>query len=424
MKINMEFDQLDIPFDMQFGDWLPASPGDLNAVHFIPQDLTEEQQAQARENIGAVWQGDYGIIMQGQDSTVEIEVFDKPDDAGYKQTSLCFLGYEDGTVKLSRITDGTEDWDAATVRQVKETAPYLLVYDNNEDGNLVLVDGDWDTMMRELRKGRLILLVSHSIYSEDSDVSSSVYYLSFACPEDGYVVFGSFFETAARLAIVRYNGTVEFKYNNFLKLDETLSLYGNYAAPAYVVGQKLGNIDNALDTLTAHATYKNLYGRVEITADDVAAAGEEGITVITIGSDDVDLSQYNDILFRVFVPADEALNSGNKNLTIYSTSDSTYATADANILLKVQGTAISAGIIKPDKKNYFAIRANFADNNFLYGELIKHNDAGAYGYPGSSNGWVNVSSGFTKSTKKYFHIGSNGSTFKFPAGTYVEVYGR
>lgn len=52
MKIPVEFDQLDIPFDMQFGDWLPASPGEPKAVLFVQQDLTPEQQAQARKNIG------------------------------------------------------------------------------------------------------------------------------------------------------------------------------------------------------------------------------------------------------------------------------------------------------------------------------------------------------------------------------------
>lgn len=53
MKISVEFDQMDIPFDMQFGDWLPASPGEPKAVLFVPQDLPPEQQAQAQENIGA-----------------------------------------------------------------------------------------------------------------------------------------------------------------------------------------------------------------------------------------------------------------------------------------------------------------------------------------------------------------------------------
>lgn len=60
MKIQVEFDQLDIPFDMQFGNWLPASPGEPKAVLFVPQDLTPEQQAQARKNIGAAAVGEGG----------------------------------------------------------------------------------------------------------------------------------------------------------------------------------------------------------------------------------------------------------------------------------------------------------------------------------------------------------------------------
>jgi hypothetical protein len=96
----------------------PLATGAGGAVLYTKQTLTDEQKTQARQNIGAVCQGDYGIIMQGKDSTAEIDVFDEPDEAGYKHTFLSFNGYEDGTVKLSRITDGTEDWDAATVGQL------------------------------------------------------------------------------------------------------------------------------------------------------------------------------------------------------------------------------------------------------------------------------------------------------------------
>lgn len=62
MKITVEFEQLDIPFDVQFGDWLPASPAAPNAVLYTEQKPTPEQQAQARKNIGAAAVGEgYGV---------------------------------------------------------------------------------------------------------------------------------------------------------------------------------------------------------------------------------------------------------------------------------------------------------------------------------------------------------------------------
>lgn len=76
MKIPVEFDQLDIPFDMQFGDWLPASPGEPKAVLFVPQDLTPEQQAQARKNIGAAAVGEGG----GSAVETDAKYFDITDD--------------------------------------------------------------------------------------------------------------------------------------------------------------------------------------------------------------------------------------------------------------------------------------------------------------------------------------------------------
>ena len=52
MILNMEFDT-DQPFDFEFGDWLLALLSDPNSVKYTPQKKTDEEKAQARNNIGA-----------------------------------------------------------------------------------------------------------------------------------------------------------------------------------------------------------------------------------------------------------------------------------------------------------------------------------------------------------------------------------
>lgn len=88
------------------------------AVLYTKQELTPEQQAQARANIGAAQKTAYGIIIQGVNEQAEIEVFDLADDSGQLHTTLRMLGYEDGFVRLRGIIDGVEDFDAATVGQL------------------------------------------------------------------------------------------------------------------------------------------------------------------------------------------------------------------------------------------------------------------------------------------------------------------
>ena len=133
------------------------------AVLYTEQELTLEQQAQARENIRAVWQGDYGIIIQGQDSIAEIEVLDKPDDTGYKHTDLFFLGHEDGTVKLSHITDGTKDWDAATVGQVNK-AVYEAIRTIEPGGGLPVVSAS--------DAGKVLRVSSNGIWEAQSLINA------------------------------------------------------------------------------------------------------------------------------------------------------------------------------------------------------------------------------------------------------------
>lgn len=109
-------------------DQIPTAKSVYNAmgsafgsVSYNPQELTPEQQAQVRKNIGAVQKTEYGIKIDGVLSDgIEIESIDEKTESGFNKSTLRFLGYEDGAVMLKNVADGVENSDAATVGQVKE----------------------------------------------------------------------------------------------------------------------------------------------------------------------------------------------------------------------------------------------------------------------------------------------------------------
>ena len=238
-----------------------------------PQEWTDEQQAQARQNIGAMKQpaesdsinfnsselknvSSIEFVHRNEDGAQTGGVFvysdeNKLDEYGELFSRLWVEASDADSVVIGGLRDGILDGDVATVGQVKKAAPYLLVVEETDEGKGVLVAGDWDTMVLELKKGRSIILAGPGILSSESDVSVSIYHLAVAYQEDGYAVFFHTDERTHSIAIVRYDGTVEFKYVYLLELDPTLSLSGNYAAPASVVGKKLGDIETALDSIIA-----------------------------------------------------------------------------------------------------------------------------------------------------------------------------
>lgn len=177
-----------------------------------------------------------------------------------------------------------------------------------------------------------------------------------------------------------------------------------------------------LDKLASRGTYKNLYGRVTVTAEDVAAAGEEGIMEIAIGSADVDLSQYNDILVKVFIPKDTTLNTATGLLRI---NWSEHVNGGSGALLSPQTTNISTccGMLY-NNENDFMVKMAFTDDTFLYGQVMKNGYGGSHGYAGVQNAWTCINTAYAKSKQHYFRIADRAGKFKFPAGTYVEVYGR
>ena len=172
-------------------------------------------------------------------------------------------------------------------------------------------------------------------------------------------------------------------------------------------------------------TYTRLYDRVEITADDVTAAGEEGITYLTIGSNNIDLTKYNDLLLKIYIPI--STNPADGMIRVYMTPTNGYSDADAGMLIGTQSTSIStACTVQPARNNIFAIQGTFTGDTFLYGQVMKNGYSSSYGYAGVQNAWTNIDARMKKSEKHYFHIEAynRDNGFKFPAGTWVEVYGR
>ena len=127
MILKIEFDQIDIPFDMQFGDWLPGTSMSPDAVLYKPQNLTPEEKAQALANIGAMAKGrQKSLLINSTDSevadvTLETNLRHNGTVAFEFYSGSNAVGNEHATV-LGGLAAGEVDSDAATVGQVKETA--------------------------------------------------------------------------------------------------------------------------------------------------------------------------------------------------------------------------------------------------------------------------------------------------------------
>jgi hypothetical protein len=171
--------------------------------------------------------------------------------------------------------------------------------------------------------------------------------------------------------------------------------------------------------------YKKLYDTVTITSADIETAGEQGVTVITIGSDDVSLAEYDDILIRIYIPQSDTLNDGQKGLAVLMTENGGFSMRDYNKLLYAQSSSLSpACFINHDRYNLFAVNGVWTGNKFLFGQVMKNGYSTSYGYAGVQNAWTSVDDNLDKNSTKYFHIYTANGDFKFPENTYVEVYAK
>lgn len=170
--------------------------------------------------------------------------------------------------------------------------------------------------------------------------------------------------------------------------------------------------------------FKHLFDTVTVTQEAFDEAGEEGINVISIGDENIDLSLYDEILISLKVPNSSGINTSNGLLRCFLGLVENYVNADTDWFVFTQSEGLSTNcVIRPDWNNIFTIKGIWKEDMFLYGEVIRNGWSNACGYTGAITGWNNLHEGFKKSSKKYIHITTN-NNFKFPVGTTINVYGR
>lgn len=245
-----------------------------NCVSTVEQTLTDAQQAQARANIGAVEQTAYGIVVKGQQTHISLDIFANTDDSGFDHPTAGFYGDSDQFVRLTHIADGVSENDAATVGQLNELSataseainnltqatdkfqqdigtnrenieklqPYVieLVLDGDPyvEGFVFSGDFQWDELVEAAQSGRNV--VCRMMWEGVNDFSLSHI-------DEYEALFIQHLEDARRFVLIDYNGKINW-YTIPITTDTTLSESG-VPADARVVGNKLGDIETALDSI-------------------------------------------------------------------------------------------------------------------------------------------------------------------------------
>lgn len=173
--------------------------------------------------------------------------------------------------------------------------------------------------------------------------------------------------------------------------------------------------------LAGIGTLQPLYS-TEVTQEAFDAAGEEGITLVTVGNSDVDLTPYNEIVVSIKIPDTSTVNETGNMLYIYMTPTEAYSASDIGVWLRPQSSSIARNCELSIYYNNFVVRGFWHEDNFLYGQVAHNGYRASYGYAGGMDSWTQTP--VVKSEKRYFHIFGSKKTFKFPVGTKVEVYGR
>lgn len=177
---------------------------DPDTVRKESQNLTPEQQAQARQNIQAASVGQIKEINQLLTTTTHL---------------------------------------------VNYIFPYEIKYNfDSETETATLLDFDWQDIVDAVREGRPIAMIDSSLKQDEFPIGN-VYYLGVVDIEEGYIELFSYDSEYHTIATVKLNGTIEFEHID-TALDTTLSIAGR-GADAKAVGEKLGDIETALDSIIA-----------------------------------------------------------------------------------------------------------------------------------------------------------------------------
>lgn len=173
--------------------------------------------------------------------------------------------------------------------------------------------------------------------------------------------------------------------------------------------------------------WKQLFETREVTAEEVKVAGDDGITILSVGDSEKTLEAYNEILIKILVPRSDGVNTKKQGLVVLATAGASKSSEglDSAILVKAQSDAISPkSFIEHNNDNVYVIYSAFAGDDFLFTQIMKNGYGTSNCYPGTQETTVCVDKFFRKSIKKYIHLTTMNEVFKFPAGTTMKVYGR
>ena len=151
-------------------------------------------------------------------------------------------------------TDGTIYPTAgAAVREQlqKSSLPYIIKMTIDENTGEKVVDGplNWDEMLTAISGGRSVSLLENTL-NPDNDGTAQIYQFAIVYQSENHAVFSSIYEGRAITFHVFKNGNITMEQTAITGLDDTLTMRG-YAADAYIVGEKIGYIENALDNIIA-----------------------------------------------------------------------------------------------------------------------------------------------------------------------------
>lgn len=174
-------------------------------------------------------------------------------------------------------------------------------------------------------------------------------------------------------------------------------------------------------------TYKLLKEKI-ITQEEVDAAGDEGVTYISVGDGkEYFLKGYSDIMMRIVIPIDsEKKNTEDGTLRIGMSQDFLSQTLvwGGNYEFLRSQSQIHLPINK-DYSNIFVVKTTLNPSGSVFSTQVVQQRLGNPTYPNTVYG-TNSSSFTNVFNTRYISV-NNGiyqKEYKFPAGTTLQVYGR
>lgn len=175
--------------------------GATEAVLYTQQDLNEDQQAQARANIGITGTGEDGQDGQDGQDGISPTVTAGSITGGHRIT----ITDVNGTISFD-VMDGKDGEDGDPGDAAEAGYVFTGRYIWGEDGYSVELDDnyDWDVMIEAVYANKLV----NCILWNDDGLYPIVFHLSRSYDDDGYVVFSAVEEGRAYWVLTLYWGNV------------------------------------------------------------------------------------------------------------------------------------------------------------------------------------------------------------------------